>query len=430
MMKQLFISVFMATACTLGVSAQSIEVTDTAGISYKFPADKVESITFVQTTDPSVQAFSAVEARAYSSGAVEATFSNPAISKTVTLWIVGPSMGKYLHEGVYTVSSESGEMIIDADKYYSYVTENGTNTTLQSGTMTVSVTGKTYNIYFDLMLSDGNELKGQYQGAMPGLVGKNVTLNPCVTPKVTTTDINGYVPGEYYFNMNDASWNYEMAIDFYADANTKKLPAGTYSLSADKTPGTFNTRSYLSLYSPSVDYKFAEGSTVTVAYEEDSKIILTLNLITEDGRQIDMEYSGEITFPEVVAQKETVALATSSTPKVIDNNGRVDGEFYTKFNDASWNYEMAIDFFANSSETKLPAGTYTYSADNTPGTFGSKSYIDMWSPNLGSSCRFAEGSTVKVSYDGDNVVMDFNLLLVDKDYILTMKYEGSITYEF
>ncbi len=54
----------------------------------------------------------------------------------------------------------------------------------------------------------------------------------------------------------------------------------------------------------------------------------------------------------------------------------------------------------------------------------------MWTPYLGSSCRFAEGSTVTVSYDGDNVVMDFNLLLVDKDYILTMKYEGSITYEF
>lgn len=287
----------MATACTLGASAQSIEVTDTQGLSYKFPADRVESITFAQVSDPSVQTFSSVEARAYSSGAVEATFSNPETSKTVTLWIVGPSMGKYLYEGVYNVSSQSGEMIIDSDKNYSYVTENGTNTSLQSGTVNISVSDKTYTVSFDLTLSDGNEFKGLYQGKMPGLVGKNATLNTCEKPTVRTTDINGYVPGEYYFKMNDSSWSYEMAIDFYGDADTEKLPAGTYKLTDDKKSGTFNTRSYLSLYSPSADYKFAEGSTATVSYEG-SKIILTLNLITEDGRKFDMEYYGDVTFPE------------------------------------------------------------------------------------------------------------------------------------
>ena len=296
MMKHLFISALMATACTLGASAQSIEVTDIEGVSYKFPADKVESITFAQVSDPSVQVFSSVEARVYSSGSVEATFSNPETSKAVTLWMVGPSMGKYLYEGVYTVSGQSGEMTVDSDKNYSFVTENGTNTALQSGTVTVSVSDKTYTVSFDLTLSDGNELKGLYQGKMPGLVGKNATLNTCVAPTVKTTDINGYVPGEYYFKMNDSSWSYEMAIDFYAGADTKTLPAGTYTLSDDKASGTFNTRSYLSLYSPSVDYKFAEGSTAVVSYE-DSNIRLTLNLVTTDGRKIDMEYCGEITFP-------------------------------------------------------------------------------------------------------------------------------------
>ncbi len=418
----------MATACTLGASAQSVEVTDTQGLSYKFPAHQVESITFAQTTDVDVNTFTSVTARAYSSGAVEATFSDPSNPKTVTLWIVGPSMTKYLNEGVYTVSA-SGNMIIDSDKNYSFVTENGTNTAIKSGTMNVALSGKEYTITFDLVLDDDTEFKGSYVGKMPGSVGKNFTLNTCQEPKVST-DVSDYVAGEYYMKMNDSDWSYEMAIDFYADAKSQKLPAGTYTLSSEKTPGTFNTRSYLSIYSPSADYKFADGSTVTVSYGDDGTIKLQLNLITEDGRLIDMEYNGSITFPEVTPQKETVELATSATPKVIDNNGRVDGEFYTKFNDASWNYEMAIDFFADATAKKLPAGTYTYSADNTPGTFGSKSYVDMWSPSLGSSCRFAEGSTVTVSYDGDNIVMDFNLLLADKDYILTMKYEGSITYEF
>lgn len=427
-MKHLFITALLATACTLGVSAQSIEVTDTENSTYKFAADRVKDITFVKTTAADVIEFNSVDARAYSSGAIEATFSATDNQKTVTLWIVGPSMGKYLYDGVYTAAS-SGTMIVDIDPSYSSVKEDGTNKALKSGTMNVAISGKEYTITFNFILADESEIKGKYIGEMPELVGKNATLPVCETPSVKTTDVNDYVKGEYYFKMNDALWKYEMAIDFYADASSTKLPEGTYTYSDSKAAGTFGTRSYLDVYSPSNTYKFAEGSTVKVSYEGDN-IIMDFNLITDDGRIFDMTYNGAITFPEATPTKETLALATSATPKVIDNNGRVDGEFYTKFNDASWNYEMAIDFFANSTETKLPAGKYTYSTENTPGTFGSKSYIDLYTPSLGSSCRFAEGSTIDVSYSGDNIIMDFNLILADKDYILTMKYEGNINYDF
>lgn len=431
-MKHLFISVLLATACTLGTSAQTIEVTDAENSTYKFAADRVKDISFVKTTAADVIDFNTVDARTYSSGTVEATFSATDNATKVTLWIVGPSMGKYLYEGVYTVSAEAGEMTIDTDKSYSYVTVNGTNKALQSGTMNVAITDKQYTITFDLILEDLSEVKGKYIGEMPKLVGKNATLPVCETPTVKTTDVNDYVKGEYYFKMNDASWSYEMALDFFADASSKKLPEGTYIYSASKAQGTFGTRSCLDVYSPSNTYKFVEGSTVKVSYEGDN-IVMVLNLITEDGRNFDMTYNGAITFPTVEVTSETLNLATSSTPTVKDNNGRVDGEFYTKFNDASWNYEMAIDFFAKSTETKLPAGKYTYSTDNTPGTFGSKSYIDVYTPYLG-NCKFAEGSTIDVSYSGDNIIMDFNLVIADiindKQYTMTMKYEGNITYEF
>lgn len=72
MKKHLFISALLATACTLGTSAQSIEVTSSDGLKYKFAADRVEDITFVQTTPAEVCDFTSVDARIYSSGTVEA----------------------------------------------------------------------------------------------------------------------------------------------------------------------------------------------------------------------------------------------------------------------------------------------------------------------------------------------------------------------
>lgn len=672
-MKHQLLAAFTATACTLGAAAQSVTVTSADGIKHKFAADRVKEITFIKTSapDPDDNVFSAVTARAYSSGAIEATFSDPENPKSLTLWLVGPSMAKYLHDGVYTAQAEYGEMTVDTDKSYSFVSEGGVNTALQSGTVTVAIAGKIYTMTFDLTLIDGNSFKGSYTGAMPGLTGRDATLNTCETPQVKTNDRDDRVEGEYYIKMNDSDWSYEMAVDFYALAGTAKLPAGTYRYGSDNAAGTFGPKSYINTYTPSSNYRFAEGSTVEVSYEGEI-ITMAFNLVTGDGRKFDMTYSGEITFPPFEAPKtqlasmeidglysggknrglifktadeslsivldmygektfieegtytvaaseglridtnpsytyvkqgetttglqsgtvavstsdrtytfdmalvladgtplnavytgvvggfaskdfdlilakptigsvndqqpgehiikindagytfegrldifsdvnstrpaagtytfsasktpgtlgtltqidtfspnnyftaqegsfvtiayegsnlvltgtlnleegrkatlsysgphdypeesakETIDLNTCQAPKIIDNNGRVDGEFYVKMNDASWNYDMAIDFFAEASATAIPAGTYTYSAENTPGTFGPKSYIDLYTPNLGSSLRFAEGSTVEVSYDGDNITMAFSLNLAEQDKVLKMTYTGPINSE-
>lgn len=671
-MKHQLLAAFMATACTLGAAAQSVTVTSADGLTHKFAADRVKEITFIKTSapDPDANVFSAVTARAYSSGAIEATFSAPENPKSLTLWMVGPSMAKYLHDGVYTAQKEYGEMTVDSSASYSFVTEGGVNTALQSGTVTVAIAGKVYTITFDLMLADGNPFKGSYTGAMPGLTGRDATLNTCETPQVNTNVRDDRVYGEYYIKMNDSSWSYEMAVDFYALAGTAKLPAGTYRYGTDNAAGTFGANSFLDTYTPSSNYRFAEGSTVEVSYEGDN-ITMTFNLITDDGRKFDMTYSGEITFPPFEAPKtqlasmeidglysggknrglifktadeslsivldmygektfieegtytvaaseglridtnpsytyvkrgetttalqsgtvavstndrlytfdmalvladgtplnaiytgvvngfaskdlyltlakptigsvndqqpgehiikindadwtfegkldifsdtnstrpaagtytfstdktpgtlgelttvdtfspnnnftaqegsfvtiayegsnlvltgtlnleegrkailsyngphdypdesakETLDLNTCQTPTIKDNNGRIDGEFYVKMNDASWNYEMAIDLYADASATAIPAGTYTYSTENTPGTFGPKSYIDLYTPNLG-NLRFAEGSTVEVSYEGDNITMVFSLEPAGQDKVLKMTYTGPINSE-
>ena len=309
-MKHLFVATMFATACTLGVSAQSIIVTDTKDVTHKFAAERVKDITFIKVNASNVINFNAVTARAYSSGAVEATFTSADNPKAVTLWIVGPSMGKYLYDGVYTVSSTSEAMTIDASPSYSFVKENGTSTALKSGVANIAVSGKEYTITFDLVLADGSNLKGKYVGAMPGTIGKDFTLPTCVTPTVKTTDVNGYVKGEFYVKMNDSDWSYEMAIDIFADENATKMPAGTYTYSTSKAAGTFGERSRISLYNPSSTYSFAEGSTVKLSYEGDN-IAIELALITTDGRKMDMSYRGPIKFPTTAAPAKGAHAAST-----------------------------------------------------------------------------------------------------------------------
>ncbi len=674
-MKKLIAISLLATACASGVVAQNVVVTTSDGTAHKFAAERVKDITFTKIDNPDsdVTVFNSIEARGYSSGAIEATFSSESTNKTVTLWIVGPSMGKYLYDGSYTVTSEYGAMTIDSDVYSSYIMDGSVKQTLQSGTMNVSISGKVYTVTFDLTTTDGATLKGQWQGEMPGILGRDFTLATCEEPKVKTNDLDGRVDGEYYIKMNDSSWSYEMAMDFYAAAGTTALPAGTYTYSAEsKTEGTFGPNSFLDLYSPSSSSRFVDGSTATISYDAANNINMVLNLVTDGGRKVDMTYNGAITFPPFDAPaitlatgaatttwssgknatlefatadnatkvvmdvygasapyletgtytfasdntamtvdlsdswsyvqtgttktgfksgtmtvnasgieytividavlttgatfkaeyvgsmgkygkdlvltptqpklgsvtdqvageyylkmndadwtfemaidffadpstkrlpagsytfsndktpgtfsrvgyisfyspsdtgyyadgstvnvlyqgdnlvldcrlnlengrtvylnyngphdfpaedtKETITLATPTTPTIKDNNGRVDGEFYVKMNDSSWNYEMAVDFFADASAKSLPAGTYTYSTTGEAGTFGSKSYVDLYTPNLG-SCKFAEGSTATVAYDGDNIVLSFNFVIDGKDYIVKMDYTGAINSE-
>lgn len=673
-MRKLIAISLLATACASGAMAQNVVVTTSDGIAHKFAAERVKDITFTKIDNPDadVTVYNNIEARMYSSGALEATFKSESTTKEVTLWIVGPSMAKWLYDGSYTVAS-SGNMIIDSDASYSFVKDGATSQGFKSGTMDVSYVGKNYTIVFDLVAADGSAVKGQWQGVLPGSYGHDFTLPTCEQPNVKTNDLDSRVDGEYFLKMNDASWSYEMAMDFYAAAGTTALPAGTYTYSADKTAGTFSPKSNVSLYSPSSDNYFVDGSTATISYDSDNNINMVLNLITENGRNIDMTYNGPITFPPFDAPAITLAtgkasstwssgknatlefataddatkvvmdvygeskpyleagtytfsadntamsvelsqwsyvqtgdtktqfksgtmtvsvagieytitidavladdkafkakyvgsmgtygkdrsltteepklgsitgqvdgeyylkmndadwsyemaidffadastkrlpagqytfsndktpgtfsnvgyislyspndsgkyvegstvnilyvgenlvidavlrldngrtiylnyngphsfpaestaeeitLETSSTPTIKDNNGRVDGEFYVKSNDASWNYEMAIDFYADASATTLPAGTYTYATTSAAGTFGSKSYIDLYTPNLG-NCKFNEGSTVTVAYEGTNIVLNYNLLFtVDgKDYVATMTYTGAINSE-
>ena len=144
-----------------------------------------------------------------------------------------------------------------------------------------------------------------------------------------------------------------MAVDFYALAGTAKLPAATYRYGTDNAPGTFGANSFLDTYTPSSNYRFAEGSTVKVSYEGDN-ITMTFNLITDDGRKFDMTYSGEITFPPFEAPKTQLA---SIEIDGLYSGGKNRGLI---FKTADESLSIVLDMYGG--KTFIEEGTYTVAA--------------------------------------------------------------------
>jgi len=310
-------------------------------------------------------------------------------------------MAKYLHDGVYTAQAEYGEMTVDTDKSYSFVSEGGVNTALQSGTVTVAIAGKIYTMTFDLTLIDGNSFKGSYTGAMPGLTGRDATLNTCATPQVKTNDLDDRVDGEYYIKMNDSDWSYEMAVDFYALAGTAKLPAGTYRYGSDNAAGTFGPKSYINTYTPSSNYRFAEGSTVEVSYEGEI-ITMAFNLVTGDGRKFDMTYSGEITFPPFEAPKTQLA---SMEIDGLYSGGKNRGLI---FKTADESLSIVLDMYGE--KTFIEEGTYTVAASEGLRIDTNPSYTYV---KQGETTTGLQSGTVAVSTSDRTYTFDMALVLAD-----------------
>ena len=86
---------------------------------------------------------------------------------------------------------------------------------------------------------------------------------------------------------------------------------------------------------------------------------------------------------------------------------------------------MALDIFADENATKMPAGTYTYATTKAVGTFGDRSCISLYNPS--SSYSFAEGSTIKISYEGDNIAIELALITTDGRK-MDMNYRGPIKF--
>lgn len=401
-------------ASAFSASAQSMTVVLTDGSTKKFGTDYVSQVTLRegQTDVPTVE-MTQIKVEPYSSGNVTLTLSNVDETTVYSLDLYGPETAVYLHAGTYQGSFTGTEYYFDLKEDYTFVKINGQRMSVAAGTVTVSNVAKVYTVEAELTLSDGTITKGKY-------VGELAKYSQYFTTAMNAAayDDDAKRKGEFGVTFSDEFFTCEAYFDFYAAEDATTLPDGVYTYSEEHTPGTFSEKSYFETYAPYIHSALLEGSTITV---EGGKI--TFDLLIADGRKGEFEFNGTITGTPTFKSDDVVTY-TATAAAYNSNQKRDKGEFYIKLNDADWNFEMAVDIYADRAATLLPAGTYTFSDSKEPGTFTSKSYMDLYSPYT--SYTFAEGSTITVTEveGGLRLVMDFVATNGDEFRVV---FEGEIT---
>lgn len=521
----------MATVFALGASAQSVIIYDKEGQAHKYNTDRVSDITFVKPGQiPQEISFSTLDVSPYSGGYCDMVFTTDD-GRQLTLYVCGPKSTVWLADGVYNVEASNDPMTVDTDPDWSFYVDGENRTSPVSGSMTVSRAEALYTISIDFEMSDDSRLLASWEGEIPN-------YSPFLTipdaAAATVVEIRDQVPGEFYIKLNDSSYIYEMAVDFFAAAGSARLPEGTYTASDDNTPFTYSTRSYMNFYSPYASLTFQGPIEVSYVGEE---IRMVMNLQFSDGRQGTVIYQGQIDFPPVetprmdfssvsvtpysggyadmefktgdktlmlyvCGPKSTTWLAdgdynveASNAPMTVDTDpdwsyytdgantsspvsgtmsvsrqgaiytilfdfamsdgtdlsarfvgelpnyspfltlqdaesatvmevrDQLAGEYYIKMVGPNSKYEWVVDFYADASTTRLPEGTYTYSDDKTPGTYGPSSSMTMYGPYSSNTYT----GPVTVSYQGDNITISGELALAD-GRSATVKYVGAIEF--
>lgn len=253
---------------------------------------------------------------------------------------------------------------------------------------------------------------------------QDITFIKVDTPQPGDVTFNQLTASPYSFGEADLVLTAEdgttLGLAMFSPSGSTYLADGVYSV-ADQKLGTDVADTYLVAAGSSDKTAVTDGS-VTVSHTE-AIYTLTIDLTLQGGAEFKGKYIGEIpNYGYVITLEPLSALKSSSI------NDKKEGEFYLKGNDSSWHYEMALDIFAAADATTLPAGTYTFAETSAEGTFGPSSYLDLYSSYfIQSNCRFATGSTITVSYDGDEATVEMHFILTDGRKA-NATFKGKITY--
>lgn len=207
---------------------------------------------------------------------------------TMELDMYGNSTSAYLMPGTYVVGATEGYSI-DTGDWSIFTGTDGVKQYIDGGKCVVSLDGDVYTFEFDFVTKSGHALKGSWSGKLGGL------YTPVIETSLLRAEYlsNPQEKGEFYVKLTGNIPSIEMAIDFFAATDAELLPAGTYTLSDDNTPGTFSAKSYMDTFGPYSNNHFLEGSTVTVS-KEGNEYTLEMNLNLEDGRKAILTYKDEI----------------------------------------------------------------------------------------------------------------------------------------
>ena len=252
---------------------RTVNISFNGEVTY-LPAE-VEEITYTSCT-PVV----------YSNGNVELKLNGGENDPQLSLDVYGPTDAVYLQPGTYTVASTSNPWEINIG--YSTVVKGGASLKPASGTMTVTLDGNDqYIIAVDLVLSDGSALKGTWTGLL-SKYGKYVVYKANSAKQV---NVNDAAPGQIRILFADADYSIEARVDFFVNPSDTTIPTGMYSYATTGAPNTIGENTSVEVYSPYTNVKATTGSSAFVFPANTS-----VSLYLEDGRRVDIMYTGEITY--------------------------------------------------------------------------------------------------------------------------------------
>ena len=238
---------------------------------------------------------------------------------------------------------------------------------------------------------------------------KNFVLSEALEMKTSESKVVfASAEGEMYssfadITFKDAAGNYELQLDFNTDfATLGYMPAGTYTVGSAEDfyidPEVETT--VLKSLKDGKSYKLT-GGKVNVTITEKKEYHLDMDIVLDNGSKLVAEFEGKIKNIDVVYQL-VVAEA-----KLREINDAVPGEYYIYMHDSDWNWELYVDFFADPESTALPAGTYKFTEDKKPGTFGPQSNIQIYTPYSNNKLT---GGKIEVKVDGDTYTISMQLV--------------------
>lgn len=308
-----------------------------------------------------------------------------------------------LPAGTYTLKEGTAPFTLSTASYVDCYNPNANCKLLPESKVTVaqSATDGEYDITMDLTLSDGRTAEFTYSGAISG------------TPKFKFEgeELKGVIANPYgsgsntglKFTKTENADDIAVELDTYSDGGVYFQP-GEYIVGETSGQRIDTDITYTYVMKDGTKTAVKSGK-MTVTLDGDT-YTFNMDFVLENDESYKAQYIGKVPNygPVVIIDLSAASYNTNATPA---------GNFYVKFNNSAYSCEMALDMFGDTEATSLPEGTYTYGTEGTPGTFGSKSYVQLSSPFQSSNNKLTEGSTVTVSKDGENYTIAMNLNFED-----------------
>ncbi len=361
--------------------------------------------------------------------------------------------GAYLPAGTYTYSTEGDSGVFSNYSVIKYK-ENGNTLDapklrFSAGTITVTITEKSYKFDFDLTLAaDGDEIGGAVKATYEGLVNGMEVVDDQPGPG-NDTEKRPELPADVVMapDMTDAAWvlynSKSVSLSFMDNAsNPRVVFTSDLVVPQDKAlePGLYsveNGKMLSTSWMDSFDYytidegDVVEGSWTYVAKDAAGVYTIEMLFMNADGDSIYTKYVGS-TITEMPTEtgggggEEVEIYPEYATAQIFGGK-----EVYLKFYESkSMNdFELVIDLYTESGITTLPEGEYFFGSDEVAGELNDYSTYCGYNENApyytkGNTMKFEDGM-VSVEYADDAWMIFFDITLTDGTY-LTGGFNGQI----